>query len=190
MTSHELYPAVRYGVNGLEHVKGTSRRGFSPKMTDLGRAYQDVRALIAESGVFFTPTMLIYGGWNLALTREPELLSSDRRIRALPAWLASSLMSPPDASGDPDARLAHSLALMRPMWDTVNSIAAAGGRIIAGTDTPIIPYGLGLILEVEQLSEAGLGPAGALRAATLTAAEALGLGGSWGSSRREPSLTW
>ena len=29
VTSHELYPAVRYGVNGLEHVKGTSRRGFS-----------------------------------------------------------------------------------------------------------------------------------------------------------------
>ena len=180
VTSHELYPAVRYGVNGLEHVKGTSRRGFSPKMTDLGRAYQDVRALIAESGVFFTPTMLIYGGWDLALAREPTLLSSDRRIGAFPAWLASSLTSAPDASGDPEARLARSMALMRPMWDTVSSIAAAGGRIIAGTDTPIIPYGLGLILEVEQLAEAGLGPAGALRAATVTAAEALGLGGELG----------
>ena len=180
VTSHELYPAVRYGINGLEHVKGTSRRGFSPKMTDLGRAYQDVRALIAESGVFFTPTMLIYGGWDLALTREPGLLSSDRRIQAFPAWLASALTSAPDASGDREARLARSMALMRPMWDTVSAIAAAGGRIIAGTDTPIIPYGLGLILEVEQLAEAGLGPAGALRTATLTAAEALGLEGELG----------
>lgn len=180
VTSHELYPAVRYGVNGLEHVKGTSRRGFSPKMTDLGRAYQDVRALIAESGVFFTPTMLIYGGWDLALAREPDLLSSDRRIGAFPAWLASSLTSTPEAGGDHEARLARSLALMRPMWDTVSSIAGAGGRIIAGTDTPIIPYGLGLIIEVEQLAEAGLGPAGALRAATVTAAEALGLGGELG----------
>ena len=31
VTSHELYPAVRYGVDGIEHLKGTSRRGFSPR---------------------------------------------------------------------------------------------------------------------------------------------------------------
>ena len=180
VTSHELYPAVRYGINGLEHVKGTSRRGFSPKMTDLGRSYQDVRTLIAESGVFFTPTMLIYGGWDLALAREPDLLSSDRRLRAFPAWIASSLTAPEDAGGGQETRLAHNLALMRPMWDTVSAIADAGGRIIAGTDTPIVPYGLGFILEIEQLAEAGLGPAGAIRAATLTAAEALGLDGDLG----------
>lgn len=180
VTSHELYPAVRYGINGLEHVKGTSRRGFSPKMTDLGRSYQDVRSLIAESGVFFTPTMLIYGGWDLALAREPDLLSSDRRLRAFPAWIASSLTAPRDESGDREGRLAHNLALMRPMWDTVARVAADGGRIVAGTDTPIVPYGLGFILEVEQLAEAGLGPAGAIRAATLTAGEALGLEGDLG----------
>lgn len=186
VTSHELYPAVRYGVNGLEHVKGTSRRGFSPKMTDLGRSYQDVRSLIAESGVFFTPTMLIYGGWELALAREPDLVSSDRRIQAFPAWLASSLTAVGEAGGGPhrenwrEARISRSLALMRPMWETVTSIADAGGRVIAGTDTPIMPYGLGFIVEVEQLAEAGLGPAEALRAATLTAAEALGLAGELG----------
>lgn len=180
VTSHELYPAVRYGVNGLEHVKGTSRRGFSPKMTDLGRSYGDVRTLIAESGVFFTPTMLIYGGWDLALAREPELLASDRRLRAFPAWIASSLTAPRDAEGGREARVARNLALMRPMWDTVDAIADAGGRIIAGTDTPIVPYGLGFILEIEQLAEARLGSAGAIRAATLTAAEALGLEGDLG----------
>lgn len=180
VTSHELYPAVRYGINGLEHVKGTSRRGFSPKMTDLGRSYQDVRSLVAESGVFFTPTMLIYGGWDLALAREPDLLSSDRRLRAFPAWIASSLTAPRDASADREARLARNLALMRPMWDTVAQVAAEGGRIVAGTDTPIVPYGLAFILEVEQLAEAGLGPAGAIRTATLTAGEALGLEGDLG----------
>ncbi len=176
VTSHELYPAVRHGVDGIEHLKGTSRRGFSPKVTDLGRSYQDVRALIAESGVFFTPTLLIYGGWDLALAREPGLLAADRRIRAFPAWLAARLTAPPDEAADPAARL----ALMQPMWETIASIAAAGGRIIAGTDTPIVPYGLGLLLEIEQLAEAGLGPAGAIRAATVTAAEALGLSGELG----------
>lgn len=180
VTSHELYPAVRYGVNGLEHVKGTSRRGFSPKMTDLGRSYQDVRSLIAESGVFFTPTMLIYGGWDLALAREPDLVSSDRRIRAFPAWLAAPLTEARESEGDRGEQIARNLALMNPMWETVASIAEAGGRIVAGTDTPIVPYGLGFIVEIEQLSEAGLGPAGALRSATVTAAEALGLAGELG----------
>ena len=176
VTSHEIYPAVRYGVDGIEHLKGTSRRGFSPKITDLGRSYGDVRALLSRSGVFFTPTLLIYGGWDLALAREPALLERDRRIHALPPWLAARLVEPPEQTGDPESRR----ALMRPMWDTVAAVAAAGGRIVGGTDTPIVPYGLGLILELEQLAEAGLGAAGALRTATTAAAEALGLSGELG----------
>lgn len=176
VSSHEIYPAVRYGISGIEHLKGTSRRGFSPKITDLGRSYGDVRSLLVESGVFFTPTLLIYGGWDLALAREPTLLESDRRIHALPHWLAARLVAPLRNPGDPAERL----ALMRPMWETVAAVHEAGARVIAGTDTPIVPYGLGLILEIEQLAEAGLGPAGALRAATTAAAEALGLSGELG----------
>jgi hypothetical protein len=30
VTSHEIYPAVAYGADGVEHIRGTSRRGFSP----------------------------------------------------------------------------------------------------------------------------------------------------------------
>ncbi len=176
VTSHELYPAVRHGVDGVEHLKGTSRRGYSPKVTDLGRSYRDVRSLIAESGVFFTPTLLIYGGWDLALAREPGLLGADHRLDAFPPWVVSRLRETTGAGGDPAARR----ALMEPMWETIAAVAGAGGRIVAGTDTPIVPYGLGFLLEVEQLAEAGLGPAGAIRAATLTAAEGLGLAGELG----------
>ena len=32
VTSHELFPAVAYGVDGIEHLSGTSRRGYSPKL--------------------------------------------------------------------------------------------------------------------------------------------------------------
>ncbi len=176
VTSHEIYPAVRHGVDGIEHIEGTSRRGFSPKVTQLGYSYEDVRALIHESGVYFTPTLLIYGGWNLALAREPGLLAADRRIRAFPAWVAEGLL----AARDHGMNTEVPLAVMRPKWDTVAGIARRGGRVIAGTDTPIIPYGLGLIIEIEHYAEAGLGPAGAIRTATLTAAEALGLQGELG----------
>jgi len=29
VTSHELYPAVAFGADGVEHIRGTSRRGYS-----------------------------------------------------------------------------------------------------------------------------------------------------------------
>src|SRR5262249_37441844 len=33
VTSHELYPAVAFGADAVEHIRGTSRRGYSPKVT-------------------------------------------------------------------------------------------------------------------------------------------------------------
>ena len=42
VTSHEIYPAVASGADGVEHIRGTSRRGYSPKVTALYRSYQDV----------------------------------------------------------------------------------------------------------------------------------------------------
>ncbi len=170
VTSHELYPAVAYGVDGIEHVAGTSRRGFSPKLTSLRRSYDDVIELVARSGVYYTPTVLIYGGWSLARAREPNLLEEDARFVALfPPWSRNRFLSasPPD---DVDA----SLAAMAPIFSTVDALRERGARIIAGTDSPIIPYGFSLLLEIEQLSDAGLGPIEAIRSATGRAAEALG----------------
>ena len=57
----------------------------------------------------------------------------------------------------------------------LKSIVAAGGTIVAGTDSPIIPYGLGLHVELESYVHAGLTPFQALQTATINAAKALGL---------------
>ena len=88
VTSHELYPAVAYGIDGIEHVQGTSRRGYSPKLSDLRRSYDDVVELIARSGVFFTPTVLIYGGL------EPGARQRARHVRR------SALQPPLPAVGE------------------------------------------------------------------------------------------
>ena len=59
----------------------------------------------------------------------------------------------------------------------VGMCAAAGVRIIAGTDGPgiaMLTPGFGLHRELELLADSGLSPLQALRAATSTAAEALG----------------
>ncbi len=177
VTSHELYPAVRSGIHGIEHIKGTSRRGFSPKVTDLGYSYQDVRSLIVESGAFWTPTLLIYGGWDLALARDRDVLRADPRLNAFPPWVSARIGAAEPM--DPEARR----RLMEPMWRTVHAAWRDGARVVMGTDTPIVPYGLGLILEIEQFAEAGPGPAAAIRASTRLAAEALGLSGELGAIR-------
>jgi Tol biopolymer transport system component len=170
VTSHEIYPAVAYGVDGIEHVAGTSRRGYSPKISDLRRSYGDVLDLIGRSGVYFTPTVLIYGGFSLALAREPELAAEHRLTALFPAWAQDRFRN----AGVPNDVEANR-RVVAPLFTTVREIAQRGGRILAGTDSPIAPYGLSLLLEIEQLSEAGLGPVEALRSATQVAAEALGV---------------
>jgi hypothetical protein len=65
----------------------------------------------------------------------------------------------------------------------VDDFAARGGRVLAGSDAGFqyLLYGFGFVRELELLREAGLSPLEVLRAATLHAAEALGLGGETGS---------
>ncbi len=168
VTSHEIYPAVAYGVDGIEHLRGTSRRGFSPKVTDLRRSYRDVVDLVSQSGVYFTPTLLIQGGFRLARAREPELLKEKRFAKLYPAWAASGFQT------NTDDQVGERQAVVAPLLQTVDAVARANGKVLAGTDSPIVPYGLSLILEIELLSEAGLGPLQAIRSATQLAAEALG----------------
>jgi imidazolonepropionase-like amidohydrolase len=176
VTSHEIYPALGYGVDGIEHIAGTSRRGYSPKLSDLRRSYDDVVELISRSGVYFTPTMLVYGGWALALAREPGLVSERRFATLFPAWARERFRNAP-VGADVDA----ARDVVAPIFETIGRVSERGGRILAGTDAPIVPYGMSLLLEIEQLAEAGLGPSKALESATRVAAEALGVADELGT---------
>ena len=53
--------------------------------------------------------------------------------------------------------------------------------MIAGTDSPINPYALSLLLELEHYVRGGLSPADAIRTATAVPAEAMGLGADLGT---------
>jgi imidazolonepropionase-like amidohydrolase len=169
VTSHELFPAVAFGVDGIEHLRGTSRRGYSPKASATNRAYRDVTEVIARSGVTFTPTIGIQGGFTARTTGDKTLLF-DSRLGLFPRTVVLRLTDLASGAANPelDARL-------RPYEETLKAIAAAGGRIIAGTDAPIDPYGLGLHVELEAYVHAGLTPFQALQTATVTAAQALGV---------------
>lgn len=180
VTSHELYPAVAYGVDGVEHIRGTSRRGYSPKVTALNHTYHDVIDLLAASKMTLTPTINIQGGFPLQTLRDPSWLD-DARIRQLyPASVTASsralLKQPSDA-----VALAARARLIEPQEKLVFDVVKAGGRVIAGTDAPINPYGLSLLSEIEHYVAGGLSPVEALRTATTVPAAAMGVAADLGT---------
>ena len=175
VTSHELFPAVAFGIDGIEHLVGTSRRGYNPKQSARARVYRDVVDLIAKSGVTLTPTIGLQGGYLARITGDKSLLF-DPRLALFPLPLVATLSDAANARPSPGLD-----AAVRPYEQNLRAIAAAGGRIIAGTDSPIVPYGLGLHVEIESYVHAGLSPFQALQTATTNAAQALGLASELGT---------
>lgn len=67
-----------------------------------------------------------------------------------------------------------------PQLETLKRLADAGGRFVAGTDSPFIPHAEVLHTEIEHYVQAGLTPARALRSATSDAAASIGVGDQLG----------
>jgi Tol biopolymer transport system component/imidazolonepropionase-like amidohydrolase len=180
VTSHELYPAVAYGGDGVEHIRGTSRRGYSPKVTALMRSYQDVIELLTASKMTLTPTIGIQGGFRLQTRRDPSWIDDPRIQRLYPPSVAQrwrdETRTPASA-----AALDEAQRLVTPQERTVFQVVRGGGRVTAGTDAPINPYGLSLLMELENYASGGLTPVEVLRTATMVSAEAMGVGADLGS---------
>ena len=179
VTSHEIYPAVASGADGVEHIRGTSRRGYSPKVTALNRSYQDVIDLLTASKMTITPTLGIQGAFQLALARDPSRLDDPRFRTLFPAGVVRGAEAQAKSiqPRDVDARE----AVLAPARETIRRVVRGGGIVIAGTDSPINPYALAYHTELEHFADSGLMPFEILQTATLRAAEALGEGANLGS---------
>jgi len=174
VSSHELFPAAAVGVDHVEHIGGTSRRGYQPKVSALGKSYQDVVALLSQSGMGITATAVLPGfAWSYA--NDPDLFASDQfqgfygdRVFAGYAPLMAGL-------GASATRIAdHNGHLLR-------ELVAADALLVTGTDSPFSPYGTGLHSEFRLFERAGLSPAQVLRAATYQSAKAAGVADELGS---------
>ena len=66
----------------------------------------------------------------------------------------------------------------------VAEVVKRGGCVIAGTDSPIFPHGLALLMQVEHYAMGGLTPIDAMRTATAVPAEAFGVGADIGTIER------
>ena len=175
VTSHELYPAVAIGADGVEHVKGTSRRGYSTKVSELNRSYQDVIGLLGASGMTITPTVGIYGAYAMVAFDDPTIFDDDR-VRAFVPWAPEAARRP----GDPDVQR----TLVRDMASLGRRVVEAGGTVVVGTDSPIIPQGLALVAEMQALVEyGGMSTIDVMRGTTSLSATAMGYGDELGSIR-------
>jgi amidohydrolase family protein len=172
VSSHEIYPSALSGVDSVEHTGATSRRGYSPKQSSTGRAYEDVIQIIAKSQMTITPTAAL-GGTARLISRDPGLLD-DARMQLFPQWARES-MRPIAAQPQGQGRGQGRGGAQPPTaaYATIRALHAAGARIIAGVDSPLVPYGISLHGEIEDYVAAGLTPFQALQTATVNPARLL-----------------
>ena len=172
VTSHELYPAVSYGGDGFEHIRGTSRRGYSPKVSNTSRTYGDVISLLGATNMTMTPTAALHGGIAVLLARDLSVLD-DRRLREIDNPIFSMMARRRATGAKNNADVWNKI--FGNIASTVKNVTDAGGNVVAGTDSPIIPYGFSLHIELECYVEGGLTPFQALQTATINAARSLGV---------------
>lgn len=176
LSSHEIAPAVQNGMDSVEHMGATSRRGYSPKFSYLSQSYADVTEIISKSGLFITPTATLETGFYHSLNEYPEYLSDVKYRTFLDEMqrdgLAASAKS--QFSSNKIARNPNILA-------TIKRMHAGGANFAAGTDSPFIPYGIAQHFEIIMFVDAGLSEADAIRAATIKVAENIGVADDLGT---------
>ena len=173
-TTRSLFAAAAFGYDELDLT--------------VGRPTRNVVDLIGKSGMFWAPEISLVGGFTASHENDRSMLR-DARLGLFPVRIADRFkklgVTPPTPR---DKQMAAELETqLKPLRESIKAIAAAGGRIAPGTgaggDGPAreMLYGLNLHTEMEQLVVAGLSPARALQAATMTAADALGAGDAIGT---------
>ena len=174
VTSSDLFPAVGFGLDALEPME-LPRRFHTSMLSPNRIAYKDVVDLIAKSGITLTPAIGVLGGFLARETGDKDLLSDQRLAlfpRSVVLMLADLGMKRPDRGLE---------AAVKPYETMLKSIVSGGGTIVAGSDAPAVPYGLGLHVELEEYVRSGMTPFQALQTATVNAARALGLADELGT---------
>jgi Tol biopolymer transport system component/imidazolonepropionase-like amidohydrolase len=165
VSSHELYPAVAYGADHVEHIGGTSRRGYAPKVSALGRSYQDVIELLVASGMGITPTMVL-PGFAVIAAEDADLFTTDQFRSFYGDGVAAAYRGrlAPNVNGARATAVGNGVLLRQ--------LVERGALVVTGTDAPFVPYAAGLHAELRLYARAGLTPAQILHAATWQSAVA------------------
>ncbi len=174
VSSHELYPAVAHGMDHVEHIGGTSRRGYQPKVSRVGYSYQDVIDLLSTSGMGITATAVL-PGFAVIVADEPDWFDTPQFERFYGADMRRSyeMMAPRFGAGAAGYAKANGKLL--------RELTQNDALLVTGTDSPFVPYGAGLHAEFRLYDRAGVSPEDILRQATLKSAQAAGVANELGS---------
>jgi imidazolonepropionase-like amidohydrolase len=154
--------AVAAGVDGLAHIFGDE-----PIDDALIRK-------MAARRMFVTPTLSLFAAIS-GVGLGPELAADPRISPFLTANQRGALTGPSPGKNGPMASYLSRFNI-KTASENVRRLHAAGVRILAGTDTPnLAAHGVSLHGELLLLTQAGLTPAEALKAATRAPAEAFKL---------------
>jgi Tol biopolymer transport system component len=172
VTSHYHYPAMAFGMDGMEHMGATARTGYSRTVSALGRVYQDVTAVFLSSHAPRTPTLFT----STAMFAEDRSLIDDPRTRALyPPWEYARLRArAAQMAALSEADRAAMLAQLAGNVAEIIRTIRGGGRIITGTDSPIDFNAVSLHMNLRAMVRYGLTPYEALVTATRQSGEVLG----------------
>jgi imidazolonepropionase-like amidohydrolase len=183
--------AVSDGIDCLEHI--TTVFDFiipaeATKQPD-HRATLDLRnplaltliGVLARRRVFVDPTLVVYR--NMLLLSDLEELHAHPDVATVPERQCSYWHKYRRSQGLRPSTRDYRRQVLRKYQELTGVLHRAGVPLLAGTDAnePFVPAGSSLLQELELLVESGLPPAAALRAATLTNAEALREGKRLGS---------
>ena len=170
ITGHEISAAVQNGVDSVEHMGASSRRGYSPKFSSLSKSYNDVMEIISQSGQIITPTATLMSGFTVYKTKYPDYLDQPRSKVFLDQRQRSELKF------FGQIPFVKSLSARNPsVLKSIKTLHDKGANITAGTDSPFIPYGISQLFELVMFVDAGLTPYEAIRAATINVAKLVGV---------------
>jgi Tol biopolymer transport system component/imidazolonepropionase-like amidohydrolase len=165
---HYLLPAVDLGNDGMSHVSATARTGWAYSRSMTGASYSDVLALMSESGMWTTSTLLNQG----VIAEMPEM-ADDNRYNLAPPWEKERLQKVRDAALHSD-QTGNEERVMREEA-TVKGVIEDKGLFIGGTDSPLDLPSTSLHLNLISQVKFGLKPWQALQTVTSRAALAAGV---------------
>jgi imidazolonepropionase-like amidohydrolase len=188
--------AVDAGQGTVEHLvnvplpctraESASLRARTPLEAIFGRCTSDDLAplyrLFARSGLRHTPTLVVQQ--EIALRPEVQRVDPGERYVPLPVRAMMHEVGPFGGPVPPDYVRRRLRALFDKRVTQTGAMHRAGVPLLVGTDAPAVAPGWSVHEELRLLVRAGLGPADALRAATLEPARWLRATDSLGAVAR------
>ena len=173
-----------YVMNMTEAIDGYSGHEHTIPTYPL---QSDVIKLLVESGITYTPTLLVaYGGpWSENYWYEHEDLFKEDKLQRFTPWndldVRSSVVAGRTcrANGGQAGWFADNQYIMKIAGEDIKNLVAAGGRAGIGSHGQL--QGLGYHWEMWSVAMGGMTPHDVLRVATIIGADALGLAKEVGS---------